>query len=140
METIEEKEKAIEEEFLMFEDWTDRYQRIIEIGEENPGLAQELKTDDRLVPGCISRVWLMSEYKNGKLYFYADSDAAITKGLITLLLKVLSGHRPQEILNARLDFIDRIGLRTHLSPSRSNGLANMIKKIKKEAESYAQAA
>lgn len=140
MESIEEKEKALEEEFLLFDDWQDRYQRIIEMGEENPGLPDHLKTEDRLVPGCVSRVWLLSEYKDGRLYFYADSDAAITKGLVSLLIQIFSGQKPEDIVKAELNFMERIGLKKHLSPNRANGFSNMIKKMKAEAQSYLKAA
>ncbi len=131
--SIEEMQQNIIEEFTLFDDWSDRYQRIIEIGEEAAPLDEKYKTEENRVHGCQSRVWLHTEYKDGKIFYQADSDAAITRGLVTILVKVLSGHTPQEIAEAKLDFIDKIGLGKHLSPTRSNGFANMIKKMKQEA-------
>ncbi len=132
--TIEETEREIIEEFELFgDDWEGKYEHVIELGKEMPLIAPELKTDDRLIKGCQSKVWLHSEIKDGKVFYTADSDAIITKGLVALMVRVLSGHTTQEIQNAKLEFIDKIGLKEHLSPTRANGLVSMIKQMKLDA-------
>ncbi len=130
---IEETEKEIAEEFSMFEDWMGKYEHIIELGKSLPMIDAKYKTDDRLIKGCQSKVWLHSEFKEGKIFFTADSDAIITKGLVALVIRVLSGHTPDEIVNAKMEFINQIGLTRHLSPTRANGLVNMIKQMKLDA-------
>ena len=131
--TIEETEKEIVEEFSMFEDWMGKYEHIIELGKSLPMIEEKYKTDDRLIKGCQSKVWLRSEVKDNKIFFTADSDAIITKGLVAMVIRVLSGHSPEEIVNAKMDFVNQIGLTQHLSPTRANGLVNMIKQMKLDA-------
>ncbi|HHN48389.1 MAG TPA: SufE family protein [Bacteroidales bacterium] len=128
--TIEETEKQIIAEFEIFDDWLDRYNYLIEMGKSLPVIDPKNKVDNNLIQGCQSRVWLHAEFKNGEIHFTADSDAVITRGIISLLIRVLSGRTPDEIIHANLEFIDAIGLTQHLSPSRSNGLVSMIKQIK----------
>lgn len=128
--SINEKQDAIIAEFAELDDWMDRYQLLIELGGELPPLDGKHKTPQNLIEGCQSRVWLHTEYRDGLITFQADSDSLIVKGIISLLVKVLSGHTPDEILNADLYFIDRIGLKEHLSPTRSNGLLSMVKQIR----------
>ncbi len=118
------------EEFSFFTDWMEKYEYIIDLGKSLPLIREEFKTDDRLIKGCQSRVWLHAELKDGKMVFTADSDAVITKGLIALVIRVLSGQKPEDIAKADLYFIDRIGLKEHLSPTRSNGLLSMVKQMK----------
>lgn len=130
MNTMKEKEEELIQEFEMFDDWMDKYNYIIELGKDLPMIDPQFKTEEFLISGCQSQVWLHPEYKDGKLYFSADSDAIITKGIVNLLIRVLSGHTPQEILDNNLSYLDAIGLKNHLSPTRSNGLASMIKQIK----------
>lgn len=129
MSNINEIQDEIIEEFEGFDDWMDRYQVIIDMGNALPALEEQYKTADNIIEGCQSRVWLQADYEDGKVRFTADSDAIIVKGIISMLVRVLSGHTPAEILDAELYFIDRIGLHEHLSPTRSNGLVAMIKKI-----------
>lgn len=136
MSTINEIQDEIIEEFSELDDWMDRYQLLIDLGNEQPALDDKYKTDQNLIEGCQSRVWLQADYKDGKIYFDAESDALIVKGIIALLIKVLSGRTPDEILNADLYFIDKIGLKEHLSPTRSNGLLAMVKQIKMYALAY----
>ncbi len=136
--TIEELQQEVIDEFSAFDDWMDKYQMIIDLGNEQPALDPAYKTEDNLIDGCQSRVWLHASYGNGLLHFEADSDAIITKGLIALLIRVLSDHTPQEILDTDLHFIDGIGLTQHLSPTRSNGLLSMVKQIKTYALIYSQ--
>ena len=131
--TIEETENEITEEFSLFDDWMGKYEHIIEIGKSLPMINEKYKTDDRLIKGCQSRVWLHSEVRDGKIFYTADSDAIITKGLVALVIRVLSGHSPDEIVNAKMEFIDKIGLKQHLSPTRANRLVNMIKQMKLDA-------
>lgn len=128
--TIEEIEKEITEEFSVFDDWMDKYAYLIEIGSGLEGMDAAYKTEDNLIKGCQSRVWFHAEMKNGLLIFTADSDAIITKGIAGLLIRVLSGQKPADILKADLKFIDEIGLTQHLSPTRSNGLLSMVKQMK----------
>ena len=128
--TINEQQDEIIEEFSQFDDWMDRYQLLIDMGEEQAPLDEADKIDANLIDGCQSRVWLQADYVDGKIELTAESDALIVKGIIALLIRVLSGHTPDEILNADLYFIDRIGLKEHLSPTRSNGLLAMVKQIR----------
>ncbi len=130
MSGIKEKEQEIIEEFEIFDDWMDKYNYIIELGKSVPEINPEYKKEKHIIRGCQAQVWLHAEYKDGKVIYTADSDALITKGIIALLIKVLSGQPPQEIINADMAFIDQIGLREHLSQTRSNGLLNMIKQMK----------
>ena len=134
MSTILEAEKEIIEEFELFDDWMDKYNYIIELGKSLPLIDPQYKDDAHLVPGCQSQVWLHAEINDGKLIFRADSDAIITKGIINLLIRVLSGHTPQEILDCDLAYIDKIGIKEHLSPTRSNGLVSMIQQIRGYAQ------
>ncbi len=135
--TINETQDEIIEEFVELEDWMDRYQLLIDMGEEQEPLPDGEKTEQNLIDGCQSRVWLVARYDdNGLLHFEADSDAIIVKGIISLLMRVLSGHTPQEILGSELYFVDRIGLSEHLSPTRSNGLVAMIKQMRVYALAY----
>ncbi len=120
----------------MFDDWMERYEYMIELGRSLPLIDEKLKTDDKLIKGCQSKVWLNSEIKNGKIIFTADSDAIITKGIIAILIRAFSNQKPQDILNANTDFIDEIGLKEHLSPTRANGLVSMIKQMKLYAVAY----
>lgn len=131
--TIAAIENEITDEFAMFDQWDDKYQYLIDMGKAMPALAEEFKTEDRLIKGCQSRVWLHSELKDGKVVFTADSDAIITRGMVALMVRVLSGHTPDEIVNAGLGFVDAIGLKQHLSPTRANGLVAMIRQMKLDA-------
>ena len=125
------------EEFQDFDDWMDKYQLLIDLGSEQEPLAEQYKTPQNLIDGCQSRVWLQADYKeDGKIYFQAESDALIVKGIVALLIRVLSGHTPQEILDADMSFLDEIGLKDHLSPTRSNGLLAMVKQIKAYALAF----
>jgi cysteine desulfuration protein SufE len=128
--SIAEIQREIVEEFSLFDDWTDRYEYIIDIGKKNPGLPDAVRTEENLVRGCQSQVWLTARMEGGLLYFEGDSDAIIVKGLVGLLLRVLSGHRPQDIASANLFFIDEIGMTQHLAQTRSNGLLAMVKQMK----------
>ena len=136
MSTINEKQNEVIEEFEGFTDWMDKYQMLIDLGNDLEPLDAKYKTEQNLIDGCQSRVWLQADYKDGLLYFTADSDALITKGIIALLIEVLSAQTPKDIADADLYFIDRIGLRDHLSPTRSNGLLAMVKQIKMYAVAY----
>ncbi|WP_314110005.1 SufE family protein [Segatella salivae] len=137
--TINEAQDEVIDEFNDFTDWMDKYQLLIDLGGELNALGEQYKNDDNLIDGCQSRVWIQCDVKDGQLFFTADSDALIVKGIIALLIKVLSGHTAKEILDADLYFIDRIGLKDHLSPTRSNGLLAMVKRIKSYALVYANA-
>ena len=128
--TIKEIQEEIVDEFLMFDDWMERYEYIIELGKSIPLIDKEYKTDDYVIKGCQSKVWLFAKQNNNKIIYTADSDAILTKGIIALLLRVFSNHTPQEILDADTSFIDEIGLKEHLSPTRANGLVSMIKQLK----------
>lgn len=128
--SIPEIEQQIIEEFSMFDDWIDKYNYLIETGKSLKLIDPKYKVKNNLISGCQSRVWLHSSYENGKVHFSADSDAVITKGLISLLIRVMDEKTPDEILEARLDFINTIGLKEHLSPTRSNGLVSMVKQMK----------
>jgi len=134
--TINEQQDEIIEEFTELDDWMDRYQLLIDLGNEQEPLNEKYKTENNLIDGCQSRVWLQCDEEDGKLKFQAESDALIVKGIIALLIKVLSGHTPDEILNADLYFIPQIGLKEHLSPTRSNGLLAMVKQIRMYALAY----
>lgn len=134
--TIKEQQDEIIADFSDFDDWMDRYQMLIDMGNEQKTLEEKYKTEDNLIDGCQSRVWLQCDEKDGKLYFTAESDALIVKGIVTLLIKVLSGHTPDEILDADLYFIEKIGLKEHLSPTRSNGLLAMVKQMRMYALAY----
>ncbi len=128
--TIAETEAEIISEFSLFEDWMDKYNFIIELGKNLPLIEEQYKTEQYIISGCQSKVWLHAALSDGKIILTADSDAIITKGIVNLLIRVMSGHTPDEILDAKLDFIDQVGLKEHLSPTRSNGLTSMIKQIK----------
>ena len=134
--TINEAQDEVIEEFSNFTDWMDKYQLLIDLGNEQEPLDNKYKTESNLIDGCQSRVWLQADYVDGKIIFTAESDALIVKGIIALLIRVLSGHTPQEILAADLYFIDQIGLKEHLSPTRSNGLLAMVKQIRMYALAY----
>ena len=136
METINEVQDEIIEEFSSFDDWMDKYQLLIDMGSGQEPLPEEYKTEQNLIDGCQSRVWLQADYREGRVVFRAESDALIVKGIVDLLVRVLSGHPPQEILDADLYFIDRIGLKEHLSPTRSNGLVAMLKQMKMYALAF----
>lgn len=131
--SIEETENEIVEEFEIFPEWMEKYEHIIEIGNSVPKIDEKYKDEAHEIKGCQSKVWLHSELKDGHIFYSADSDAIITKGLVGLVIRVFSGHTPDEILQANLSFIDKIGLHEHLSPTRSNGLTAMIKQIKLDA-------
>lgn len=124
------------EEFVIFDDWMDRYNYLIEIANEVPQIDEKKKNNDYIIKGCQSRVWLDAQFEDGKVIFTAESDAIITKGIITLLIRVLSGRTPREIMDAKLEFIDQIGLKENLSPTRANGLVSMIKQMRLYAMAY----
>ena len=130
MATIKDIQDSIIEEFNGFDDWLDRYQLLIDLGSEQEPLPEEYKTDNNLIEGCQSRVWLQADFVDGKVLFRADSDALIVKGIVSLLIQVYSGHTPDEILDNEPYFVEAIGLKEHLSPTRSNGLVAMIKQMK----------
>lgn len=128
-----EKQNSIIEDFSMFEDWMEKYEFIIELGKEVNLIPEQDKSDELLIEGCQSRVWLKSEVNNGQMYYFADSDAIITKGIISLLIKVMNGETPNTIATEKLFFIEKIGLQDHLSPTRANGLLEMVKRMKMDA-------
>lgn len=134
--TINEIQDEIIEEFSEMEDWMDRYQLLIALGEEQTALAAADKVEDNLIDGCQSRLWLVCDEKDGLLYFRAESDALIVKGIVALLIRILNGHTPSEILNSELYFIERVGLSEHLSPTRSNGLLSMVKQMRMYALAF----
>ncbi|QJB30536.1 SufE family protein [Chitinophaga oryzae] len=134
--TINERQDEIKSDFEVMSNWEDKYEYIIQLGKDLPLIAEEYKTPENLIKGCQSRVWLHTELRDGKLYFTADSDAVITKGLVSLMIYVLSGHTPKEIASADIYFINDIGLSSHLSPTRSNGLLSMLKQMKLYAVAY----
>lgn len=136
MMTIKEVQEEIIDEFSMFEDWMQRYEYIIELGKTLPLIEEQYKTEDNIIKGCQSKVWLHADQNNGNIAFTADSDAILTKGIIAILIRVFSEKTPEEILNSNTEFIDRIGLKEHLSPTRANGLVSMIKQIKIYALAY----
>lgn len=133
---IKEKQEEIIEEFSMFDDWMQRYEYIIDLGKNLPLINEEYKTDDNIIKGCQSKVWLKGEQNNDAIVFTADSDAILTKGIIAILIRVFSNQKALDILNADMDFIDKIGLKEHLSPTRANGLVSMIKNIKMYALAF----
>ena len=134
--TMKETEEELIQEFEMFDDWMDKYNYIIELGKELPIIDPQYKTEEYLISGCQSQVWLHPDWRDGRIFLTADSDAIITKGIVNLLVRVLSGRTPQEILDNDLSYLDAIGLKNHLSPTRSNGLASMIRQIKLYALAY----
>ncbi|MBR6275735.1 MAG: SufE family protein [Prevotella sp.] len=134
--TINDIQDEIIEEFAGLDDWMDKYQLLIDMGNEQEPLEERYKTEQNLIDGCQSRVWLQADYADGVILFKAESDALIVKGIVSLLIRVLSGHTPQEILDADLYFIEEIGLREHLSPTRSNGLLAMVKQMRAYALAY----
>lgn len=136
MKTINELQDEVIEEFNEFDDWMDKYQLLIDLGNEQPPLEEKYKTEQNLIEGCQSRVWLQADLIDGKIIFQAESDALIVKGIIALLIRILSNHTPQEILDADLFFIDQVGLKEHLSPTRSNGLVSMVKQIRMYALAF----
>ena len=134
--TINERQNEIIDEFSGFDDWMDKYQLLIDLGNEQQPLDEKYKTEQNLIDGCQSRVWLQADYADGKIHFSAESDALIVKGIVTLLIRVLNDTTPQEILDADLYFIDQIGLKEHLSPTRSNGLLAMVKQMRMYALAF----
>jgi cysteine desulfuration protein SufE len=134
--TIEESQQEIIDEFADLDDWMDRYQLLIDLGSEQEPLPEEYKTPSNLIEGCQSRLWLQADLTDGKVFFRAESEALIVKGIVTLLIRALNGHTPKEIIDADLHFIDDIGLREHLSPTRSNGLLSMLKQMKLYAVAF----
>lgn len=134
--TIQDKQQEVVEEFAMFDDWMDKYAYLIELGKDLPKIEEKYKTKQFLISGCQSRVWLHAEIKDGELLLSADSDAVITKGIVSLLIRVLSGHTPDEIISADFNFVNTIGLQDHLSPTRANGLISMIKQIQLYARAF----
>jgi len=136
MMTIESIQEELIDEFALFDDWMQRYEYMIELGRSLPLIDDKYKTEDKLIKGCQSRVWLHSELKDGKVIYTADSDAIITKGIVAILVRAFSNQCPQAILDANTDFIDEIGLKEHLSPTRANGLVSMIKQMKLDAMAF----
>lgn len=136
MQTIKEIQDEVIEEFSAFDDWMDKYQMLIDLGNDLEPLDEQYKTEQNLIEGCQSRVWLQCDVVDGRLHFSAESDALIVKGIIALLIRVLNDHTPDEILGTELYFIDQIGLKDHLSPTRSNGLLSMVKQIRMYALAY----
>ena len=134
--TIKEIQDEIVDEFSIFDDWDERFQYVIDLGKNLPLIEEKFKTDENTIKGCQSKVWLQGEQTDGKIVFTADSDAIITKGIIAILIRVFSNQKPSDILEANTDFIDQIGLKEHLSPTRANGLVSMIKQIKMYALAY----
>ena len=134
--TIPEIENEIVEEFSLFDSWNDKYEYIIDLGKKLPPLEDQYKLDENRVRGCQSTVWLVADYKNGKVHFKAESDSVIVKGLISMLIRVLSNQTPDEIINAKLEFIQKIGMTTHLAQTRSNGLLSMVKQMKNFALAF----
>jgi len=134
--TIKEIQEEIIDEFSMFDDWMQRYEYIIDLGKNLPLIGEEFKTDDNIIKGCQSKVWLKGEQNDDKIVFTADSDAILTKGIIAILIRAFSNQKAIDILNAEMDFIDKIGLKEHLSPTRANGLVSMIKNIKMYALAF----
>lgn len=134
--TINETQDNIIEDFSVFDDWMDKYGLLIDLGNTLAPLDERYKTENNLIEGCQSRVWLYAEYKDGNIFFQGESDAVIVKGIVSLLISILSGHTPQEILTADLYFIEKIGLKEHLSPTRSNGLVSMLKQMRMYALAF----
>ena len=136
--TINERQDEVIEEFQDFDDWMDKYQLLIDLGNEQAPLDEKYKVESNLIDGCQSRVWLQADYEDGKIHFQAESDALIVKGIVALLIRVLNDSTPQEILDADLYFIEQIGLKEHLSPTRSNGLLAMVKQIRMYALAFSK--
>lgn len=136
MKSIDEIQDEIIDEFSVFDDWMDKYALLIDLGNSLPPIEEKYKTNENLIEGCQSRVWLQADYRDGRIWFEAESDAIIVKGIVSLLVRVLSGRTPDEILNSDLYFIDRIGLTEHLSPTRSNGLVAMVKQMRMYALAF----
>ena len=134
--TIAEKQDEIIEEFEFLEDWLDKYQQVIDKSESNPGIDEKYKTDEYLIEGCQSKVWVHAEYKDGLVYYQGESNTDIAGGIVSMLVYVMSGHTPQEILDTELYFIDKIGLKEHLSPTRSNGMLAMVKQMRMYALAF----
>lgn len=134
--TIEQAEEEITEAFSLFDTWEEKYEYIIDLGKKHPALGEKYKVAQNIIKGCQSTVWLVTDFADGKIFFKAESDAVIVKGLVSMLISVLSGHTPDEILNAKLDFIREIGMMNHLAQTRSNGLLAMIKQMKNYALAY----
>lgn len=134
--TIEQTEAEIIDEFSLFDSWDDKYEYIIDLGKKLAPLPDEYKKEENKVKGCQSTVWLVADYRDGKVYYQAESDAVIVKGLISMLIRVLSGHTPDEILNANMDFINKIGMTSHLAQTRSNGLLAMVRQMKNYALAF----
>ncbi len=134
--SIAEKQEEVVNEFSMFDDWMDKYAYLIELGKDLPMIDPQYKTESHLISGCQSRVWLHASNNDGLIYFTADSDAVITKGIVSLLIRVLSGHGPDELVAAKFDFLEEIGLKDHLSPTRANGLVSMVKQIQLYARAF----
>ena len=134
--TISELQDNVIEEFSAFDDWMDKYALLIDLGNSLPPLEEKYKTESNLIEGCQSRVWLQADYVDGKILFKGESDAVIVKGIVSLLINIISGHTPQEILDADLYFIEKIGLKEHLSPTRSNGLVAMVKQMRMYALAF----
>jgi cysteine desulfuration protein SufE len=134
--SLEEIQEQIVGEFEIFEDWMGKYNYLIDLAKDLPRIESKYKTNEYVISGCQSKVWLNAEFKDGKVYYTADSDAIITKGIVSLLIRVLSGRKPKEIINSDLTFIDRIGLKENLSPTRSNGLVSMLKQMRLYAIAY----
>ena len=134
--SINDIQNEIIDEFSMFEDWEERYQYMIDLGKDLPLIEEQYKTDSNIIKGCQSKVWVHAELKDDKLFFTADSDAIITKGIIAILIRVFSNQKPKDIIEANTDFIEKIGLKDHLSPTRANGLVSMIKQLKMYAIAY----
>jgi len=134
--SIEEIEQEIIEEFSLFDSWDDKYEYIIDLGKKLPPLDDQYKRDENKVKGCQSTVWLVADYKDGRIYYKAESDAVIVKGLISMLIRVLSGQTPDDIINTKLDFIKEIGMMSHLAQTRSNGLLSMVKQMKNYALAF----
>ncbi len=137
--TIKQIEEEITDDFSLFDTWEEKYEYLIDLGKKLAPLEERYKKEENKIRGCQSTVWLVSDFKNGKVFYKADSDAVIVKGLVSMLIKVLSGHEPDEILRAKLDFIKDIGMMTHLAQTRSNGLLAMVKQIKNYALAYKSA-
>ena len=134
--SIQTIEDEIVDEFSLFDSWDDKYEYIIDLGKKLPPLDEQFKKDENKVRGCQSTVWLVADYKDGRIFYKAESDAVIVKGLISMLIRVLSGHRPEEIIQTKLDFIQKIGMTTHLAQTRSNGLLSMVKQMKNYAIAF----
>ncbi|HEY2728205.1 MAG TPA: SufE family protein [Parafilimonas sp.] len=136
VQTIQDIEDEIVDEFSLFDSWEDKYEYIIDLGKKLEPLSSGYKINENKIKGCQSQVWLVANEENGRIYFKADSDAVIVRGLVSMLIRVLSGHTPDEIINAKLDFINKIGMTTHLAQTRSNGLLSMVKQMKNYALAY----